>query len=319
MITVERQVPSKIYVLDAIKRRANGNIETIEMIENLLRLAEIGYEGELKVDRLWSEISVPDNSILIHSYETKNDFGNSHQIDTLFVCPNYIVILEIKNLTGYIWYEKEKNQFLRRKKNGEVESFQSPIEQVIRHADFIERTVERLGLTVPIYKMVLIAEPSTVIGPVPTDPSIIHAVGLPSKIKELNIQYERRKALPKVHYELLSNHILDRLNPTIYKPRFEIPPLRKGALCLCGNNMKFDYGKFICSCGIKSRDPLYQGLHDYRFLYSEWITNSEFRSFFNIKNQALVSKVLARLNFQYKGSTKSRKYKIPKDILKRID
>ncbi|WP_168193818.1 nuclease-related domain-containing protein [Lysinibacillus sp. SGAir0095] len=313
MLIIDRNLSSKIIVLDALKRRIDVNHPRYEYVTSLLRRAEIGYRGELKVDRLWKELTVPTNSLLIHSYEIRNDFGNLHQIDTLFLCPHFMFILEIKNVSGKIWYEKDKHQFLRMNRIGEIESFQSPFDQVQRHADMIERIVERLGLTLPIHKAVVIAESSTIIGDVPKEFPIFHAIGLPIELKKLLLKYSLSELSP-VHYEMLINNLRTLHKPSIYVPRFEIPPLHKGAICRCGRRMAYNFGKFVCTCGMTSKEPLYQGLHDYRVLSSEWITNRAFRDFFFIESEHSVSKLLKRMNFDSKGSTRNRNYLIPEDI-----
>ncbi|TSI11318.1 NERD domain-containing protein [Lysinibacillus sp. BW-2-10] len=299
---IERKLPSKILVLDALNRRAPN-----ETVSNLLKRAVIGYEGELKVDRVWEEIGLSHESLLYHNYET-----NKHQIDTLFVSRHFIFVVEIKTVSGYIWYEKEKHQFLRKRKSGEIESFQSPIEQVKRNADMIERVVEGLGLSMPIYKAVVIAEPSTVIGRIPDEIPIFHAIGLRSEIKKLLLRYSTN-LLPTVHFELLVDCLMKLYQPSKYWPRFELPPIRKGALCTCGRVMTYKRG-FICVCGNKSNAALLQGLHDYRVLISEWITNREFRDFFFIESEDAANKLMKRMQFTHKGSTRDRRYLIPKDI-----
>ncbi|KGR76219.1 nuclease-related domain-containing protein [Ureibacillus manganicus] len=290
MHLVERTIPSKIIVLDALNRRAPS-----ELIEKLLRRAEIGFRGEIKVDPLCNEMILPQNSILFHNYES-----NNHQLDTLFVCEHFILILEIKNISGFIWYEEEKHQFLSKKKSGEVESFQSPIEQVKRNGDFIEGVVERLGLTVPIQKAVVIAEPSTVIGKIPYEIPIFHAIGLRTEVNKLLLKYPK-PFMAKIHFELLTDELIRMYLPGIYKPKFEIPSIRKGAICICGGTMRYQSGKFVCSCGNVTKEALYQGLHDYRVLFNEWISNKEFREFFMIDSPNLVNKLLVRMKQDYKG------------------
>ncbi|WP_052130324.1 nuclease-related domain-containing protein [Ureibacillus sinduriensis] len=313
MFIIDRTLSSKIMVLDALKRRTDERHPKYEFIASLLRRAEIGYRGEIKVDRMWKEITVPNNALLIHSFETKNEVGNPHQIDTLFICPHFIFILEIKNISGFIWYEKNKHQLLRKKGNGEVESFHSPLDQVQRHAELIERIIGRFGYTLPVHKAVIIAESSTIIGHVPNETPIFHAIGLPSEVKKLLLKYSDF-ALPQLHYEQLTNYFRSIHKPSIYVPNFEVPPLCKGAICSCGNRMEYNHGRFLCICGIQSKEPLFQGLHDYRVLFDEWITNRAFREFFFIDNEGLVNKILKRLGFYYEGKTKSRRYLIPSDV-----
>lgn len=310
---MERTTTSKIVFLDALFRRVHPNDENKEWIGSLLHKAKFGQKGEERVDRIIKEIQLPSNSCLFNGYEIINDIGNTHQMDTLFVCPHFIFILEIKNVTGYIWYEQEKHQFLRKNLNGEITSFQSPFDQVKRHSDVIERIVERIGLSIPIYKAVVIAEPSTIIGEVLTDMPIFHAVGLPSEFKRLLLKHSNFQ-LAKSHYELLVETLKSLHLQKVYQPQFEIPPIRKGALCECGQVMTFSKGKFVCSCGIKSKEPFYQGLHDYRILFNEWITNRAFRDFFLIGSGDAANKLLKRMGLFYEGQKSARKYLIPENI-----
>ncbi|MFC7685243.1 hypothetical protein ACFQU5_04630 [Ureibacillus sp. GCM10028918] len=65
---------------------------------------------------------------------------------------------------------------------------------------------------------------------------------------------------------------------------------------------------------MNSKEPLYQGLHDYRVLFDEWITNRAFREFFFIESGDTANKLLKRMKFYYEGSNKGRRYIIPKDV-----
>jgi len=299
-------------VLEVLKRRAHIEFN-LSMIERLIERARIGFEGEKRVDRIWQELNLPPHSLLIHSFECENEFGFSHQMDSLFVNRFFLLVLEIKTVTGYIYYDEKKHQLIREKRNGEIESFQSPIDQVNRHADFLERFGLQLGLTYPVEKAVVIAEPSCIIGQVPDEVPVFHASGLSTKLKRWFEKHNHNK-LPDKYFKLLTESIVNLHNPKIYKPRFSIPPIQKGALCYCRRVMKYNQGKFECVCGVRSKEPLYQGLSDYRCLISQWITNKEFREFFQIDNEVLVNKLLKRLNFYYEGSTKSRRYLIPEDV-----
>lgn len=243
MFLVERKLPSKIVVLDVLNRRAPN-----ELIARLLKRAEIGYKGELKVDSLWQEIDLPERGLLFHNYETVG-----HQLDTLYICEHFIIVLEIKNVSGMIWYEDDKYQFLRKKISGEIESFQSPFEQVARNANFVEKVVERLGLSIPIHKAVIIAEPSTIIGKVSGDIPIFHAIGLRTELNKLLLKYAM-PSMGEMHLQLLWDELTQLYQRGHYKPRFDIPPIRKGAICTCGSTMKYKHGKFICHCGVRSND-----------------------------------------------------------------
>ena len=121
--------------------------------------------------------------------------------------------------------------------------------------------------------------------------------------------------LNMVTMDFIRKEMLKRYEPAKWQHPFSDVKIRNGALCQCGMKMTYTYGKFICPCGTISKEALFQGLHDYRVLYSEYITNKAFRTFFEVDNLQLVNKLFKRLGFPYEGSTKSRKYFIPADIL----
>lgn len=201
LIIIYRTFPSKIIFLDAMKRRTDERHTKYEFIASLLRRAETGSRGEMKVDQMGKDITVPHYALLIHSFETRNE----------------------------------------------------------------------------------------IIGHIPNEVPVCHAIGLPSEVKKLLLKYSDF-ALPQLHYEKLINYFQNSHKPSIYVPSFEIPPLYKGAICSRGNRMEYNDGKFSCIGGIESKEPLYQGLHDYRVLFDEWMTNRAFREFFFIDNVGLVNK-----------------------------
>ncbi|WP_391367865.1 nuclease-related domain-containing protein [Lysinibacillus sp. KU-BSD001] len=70
-------------------------------------------------------------STLFHAYSFCLN-GFSYQVDTVFVCKQFMLILEIKNMVGEIHFDEEKHQFIRIKQDGKVEGFRNPINQVKR-------------------------------------------------------------------------------------------------------------------------------------------------------------------------------------------
>ncbi|MFP3918161.1 nuclease-related domain-containing protein [Lysinibacillus telephonicus] len=81
------------------------------MISGLLKRAEIGYKGELRVDAYWHEIDLPENTFLFHNYETLG-----HQIDTLLACEYFILIIEIKMFQVLFGMKKTSISLYVRKK-----------------------------------------------------------------------------------------------------------------------------------------------------------------------------------------------------------
>ena len=118
--------------------------------------------------------------------------------------------------------------------------------------------------------------------------------------------------------DLIQQELLNRHEPHKWQHPFGQVMIRSGALCACDKVMQYRQGKFMCPCGIKSSEALRQGLHDYRLLVSEWITNRELRQFFHINSADAANKILKRMDFYYEGSTSARRYLIPEDVWRKF-
>lgn len=304
MLLMERSTPQKLTILTTFQRRVDRTLE------EQLKVVTIGYEGEKRVDRYWKEIA--GEYVLFHNFEGMNDVGGSHQIDTIFLCPQFLLVLEIKNMTGNLTIDADKHQLLRIRKTGEIDSFLNPINQVMRHQQYMKRIVERLGIQLPVCSGIIMAHQSAVIGDMPNDVPIFHVSGLAMFIQKMYQQHPR--SIAPQHVELIGETLVTMHKPRDWTYPVEIGKVRKGALCGEGHVMKYKSGKFVCFCGEKGVQPLYQGLHDYRLLISEWITNKDFRDFFMIDSSDKANKLLRKLNFYYEGTNKGRRYLIPKEV-----
>ncbi|QCR31364.1 nuclease-related domain-containing protein [Lysinibacillus sp. SGAir0095] len=99
MEILKRQKSSKLINLEALLRRLPENEQadySFYMEQYIVQRK--GYDGELWVDQLWNELTIPCRYNLFHSYETINSAGYSHQIDTLLLTPHFIWLIEIKNI-----------------------------------------------------------------------------------------------------------------------------------------------------------------------------------------------------------------------------
>lgn len=319
MLIGEREMSSKMIVLESLLRRLDDDFE-YEYWKSLYNRLKFGYEGELRVDREWQEMIIPSNYYLYHNFETENEWGNSHQIDSLFICRHFILLLEIKNIGGQIEFDQVKHQFIRTRSDGTKESFSNPIDQIERHERFFRHNLVKWDISIPIEYAIVLAQPSTIIGVTPKNVSIFHLSGLQTRVQNLFKKYPQSR-ITQEQLEMLNVNLLAIQKRIIWKPNIDRSKLRKGVLCKeCKYNsvMEFKYGRFVCPvCNLKSKDALYEALHDYRLIYKPWITNREFKIFFNVSSSNTVNKMLKRLGFEYEGVNRGRIYFIPEDILKK--
>lgn len=314
MIVLERSVPYNLIVLDALLRRGNLIDSELEYYLDLYTNLKVGLEGELLVDREWDELDIPLEYSLFHNYETVNEYGKSHQIDTLFMNKHFIWLLEIKNISGILNIDEEKSQFIRTKFDGSFDSYTNPVEQIERHARFIRRTFKKWRINIPVETAIIIVKDSTIIGDVPKTVSIFHKSGMQSKINGLFQKYPNTY-LSDHHFKVIQMKLMEMYQRKKWRPVIENENIKKGVLCKnCAyqNMMKFKYGAFVCSvCNTKSKDDLLKALIDYRYLFDEWVSNSELRTFLGIESRYSVTRLIKSFNLEFEGDYKSRKYKMP--------
>ncbi|WP_332651171.1 nuclease-related domain-containing protein [Lysinibacillus sp. 54212] len=312
MIILKRGIPSKLRVLESLLRRGQLNEDQKQLFENQLWRVEIGYIGECRADEFWEDLAWSEPHFLFHDYETVNSRGYSHQIDSIFLNQNFVFITELKHISGILQFDQQTHQFTRMKKDGQLESFLNPFDQVERHQAYIQSIVWKVGLELPVISGVIITQQSAVIQNVPQDALIFQLSGLSSKMKQLKKHFPTKISVEQL--TLLKEELLHQHCSKIRRPMIENIPIQKGALCKNGHVMQYAQGKFKCSCGEKSRHALIEGLHDYKLLIQPTITNAQFRDFFSIPSIHAASKILKRLDLPYQGEFKNRVYTIPDDL-----
>lgn len=315
MIILERALPNKLEVLEALLRRLPENDVDFEYYHDLYKRAKSGFDGEQKVDNEWNEIHKHKNHYLLHNLELRKEIGASHQIDTLYICPHFMVVLEIKNISGRIDFEQSKHQFIRTREDGIIQGFFNPIDQARRHV----RLLQSFNFQLPIEYAIVIANPSTIIGAIPKNAPILHASGLQDLINSLTQKYANHH-MSKDKLLNIVNKLLQLHSPSKWLLDIDLNKLRKGIYCeKCDYKREMEYsrGAWKCDkCSYESDQVLLQALNDYRLLISNKITNREFRDFINMKSRNIATRILRKLELPFEGpSNKYRVYTIPENIM----
>ena len=305
---------SKHYLYTEVlaKRILPGDMEASAIQQQLHRL-EAGFAGEMKLKQTLSDHYFKTDHHIFYNFECMNDNGFSHQMDTILVTPYFIVIFEVKLLSGVLFYKPAQHEFYRIH-NEKRENFRNPLDQVYRHQLFLEQCLRKWQITIPVYFAVVIANQQAVLDESLENFPIFHISGVPNFIENLY------RNTTKSHANM--NLIVAKLKK-LYQ---SLPPRRsislnrskKGVLCKeCDyeNVMVYHYGTFTCgACRAKSRDVLFETLYHYRILISEKITNKQFREFCGIHSLQAASKLLVRLGLERHGTKKGTYYIIPEKI-----
>lgn len=74
------------------------------------------------------EIYLQQAYYLLHDLEFKGKGGLTYQIDTLLMTQYFILVLEIKNISGRVDFMAENHQFIRVTSDGRVDGFRNPLD-----------------------------------------------------------------------------------------------------------------------------------------------------------------------------------------------
>lgn len=320
MLMIERKIPHKQLILETIVRRMHTTDQDYRYYQELLGRIRAEFSGEQRVDREWKEIDIPCRYYLFHDLELNNDVGSTHQMDTLFICPYFVFVIEVKNIVGRIDFSKENHQFTRTTSDGRVDGFKNPFDQVQRHTRFLRKIFHEKGIQIPIVHAVISANPNMIMTHSLVTQPIFHVSGLVHKLEQLFYQYQE-VLLDEKQLKQLARKLAKMHTPRRWQLDIEWAKLRKGVLCPnCAYQtvMHYEYGQWFCGkCKGSDNKALFVAMHDYRIMEGDLISNRQFRDFFGIISAKTVYNTLKLLDFEKTGGNKNRRYVIPEDVLTR--
>jgi ribosomal protein L37AE/L43A len=312
MISKKRSIPLSILKLQALLRRIPSTHPKFLMIKENLSKRLAGYKGEQSIDYPLSFLSEKDYYVL-HDLRL---FDSTHyfQIDTLVICSNFIIILEVKNIAGTIYFDQDFHQLIRTQ-DGKETVLKDPLIQTSRQEQQLKKWLFKNNLSkVPILSLVVISNSNTLIRTAPENydlkQKVINHHFLSTKIDQLKkdapdeklSEKEMKKIIKKLQKEHtpLEQSILDQ-----YEIQYD--EILKGVICpLCQHlSMRRVHGTWMCErCKHKVKDAHISALKDYYFLFGSEITNQKVRDFLLIASPYLSSRLLHSMNLTKDGTKK---------------
>lgn len=317
MIIKKRKIPLIILRLRAVLGRISSRHPEFPKIKEELLKREAGYRGESSLDYPLSFLD-ENKYHIFHDLRLK-DTSSFFQIDTLLLTKNYLIILEVKNIGGTLYFDHHFKQLIQTNHNGKERGYSYPITQLKRHELQLERWLSTHRLEqLPITSFVVISNPQSIIRTDPESRRILHQVIHKEELPENLIQLEKaiptmqldEKDLKKVSKKLLKHHhepeqsILERFQLTK-------KDIQKGVICpKCRYiGMKRCHGYWAClNCKMKSKNEHTQAIKEYRLLFHPTITNSQLRDFLKIDSADRAKRLLKSMTIPYVGDNKGRKY-----------
>lgn len=321
MICKDHDEPIKLWKLESLVGRVQNDLQVFPEIEESLRIVSIGDRGERSLDYYIVLIESPD---LLCFHDLRLPRGDYFfQIDTTLVTPRFILLVEVKSLSGDIYFDLETKQMIR-VLNGISEKFPNPVLQVLQQKHQLEQfLIAHHFPDIPIYTLVVSASRKGILHIKPND--TFH-LGNVINIQEFIFKYQKineSNAQPvwnDSHLQAVQDLFLREHTPVqvdlMNQFGLTLNDLKKGVRCpVCKRlGVKRKHGSWLCQCSATSKDAHISGLRDYALLVDEWITNKEARDFLGIENREVSKYLLAQLNVPKFGKGKGMKYQIGKLI-----
>ncbi|MFE8701376.1 nuclease-related domain-containing protein [Cytobacillus sp. FJAT-54145] len=239
-------------------------------------------------------------------------------MDTLILSPYFLLILEIKNISGTVLFDNYFQQMLRTI-NGIEEGFPDPLLQAKRQKIQLAHWLTNQHFAdIPIEYLIVFSNPSTILKTNPNNKvplqRVCHAAHLTEKIEHFSNLYREekfsQKTLKKFTRTLLKNHTVAA--PNTYE--VSSSDIISGVECPTCNYIPMSYyrGNWLCPlCKTKSNTAQHQAVLDYFLLIEPTITNQQLRKFINLPSPFICSRILSSMKLKYSGNGKGRVYHSP--------
>ncbi|WP_165766880.1 nuclease-related domain-containing protein [Fictibacillus aquaticus] len=290
-------------------------------IESDFGRLEAGYKGELSL--LYELKMLPQNGhITLFNIRMTNNGFHFFQVDVLLFTETYALIIEVKNISGTVYFDDMHDQMIRYKKDGTEECFPDPINQVlIQEYHFRDWLKQKKLQQLPVESLVVFTNPQTIIkfsdkyNPA-LKLKVIRKRILPLKIDEFSKKYQdailSAKELKKVSSQLQkyhTEHFPDILD--IYK--IKASEILTGVQCpnCLGLPMKRSQGYWLCQrCGCFDAKAHETAFNDFGLLISSLISNGQARNFLQLQSPSITKRLLKKMNYKSEGRGNSLKYAI---------
>jgi hypothetical protein len=318
IIIKPRIKPIRITVNEALLRRLPANHYKREVIKGDLLKRKAGFRGEQSLDYYFSFLSDEDFYFL---HDLRLPYRHHFfQIDTLILTSYFLLIIEVKNISGTLLFDRTFNQLIRTK-GDKTEGFADPISQVSRHQYQLGQWMKSMQLTpLPIESIVVMSNPAGIIktenkvAELQVQKKVIHAEQLMHFITNLrnvhNKEILSRKLIKKLNKMLLKSHTPPNID---IHSSYQIPisDIKTGVQCsecLFTPLQKARFGWPCPHCKTILKDGHIQAVEDYFLLISPTINNRQCRDFLHLSSDDTAYRILTSMNLSHNGKTKGRVY-----------
>ncbi|RDI41379.1 nuclease-related domain-containing protein [Falsibacillus pallidus] len=322
MIVKQLTVPIQIRKLEALLNRFPIHDERRERIFSDYQKAYSGYIGEKAMQYPLSYLD-PERYLIFHDIRLK---AGEHffQIDILILSTKFILISEVKNITGRLFLDHEHKQLIRTIDDKE-ESFTYPIDQLTLQQIQLKKWLHQHSFPLlPIEGLVVFTNESSILTSSKPHEKIIKKSSFIHKMLDLEKRFNQVPDYSE-NINTLSDTILQNHTPQnkslLQKYQISKDELITGIQCPNCQQfaMKRSYKYFNCSqCRSSSKSAYLKALEEYVLLFDSLLTNKQGREFLEIKSPDLMQRILREISAERFGVNKSTSYRICLEALGKL-
>lgn len=321
MIMKEKSISLKAIGLEALLRRLPEHHARYADIENELRKTQAGENGERILANVFQQYQFPFKHYVFHDVNLQST--GKFQMDTLFLCQQGAVILEVKNIAGRISFPEMQNQLTRTLENGQIDAFECPSVQLERNKMLLEDWFYAHHMPIPIYQAAVFPRPHQQFENLRKDLTLLFPLEIPVFLRRLNSFHSAIDAseLTDIANKITNAH--REYDPFPLSNRFGIQPseLISGVRCMqCGfHGMKSVYNGWGCpKCGYVDANAHVQAVLDYFMLIDFRVSNKECRQFLRLECRQKAKRIFMQLGIPSEGENKGRFYVADLNLIRKL-
>ncbi|MGM9921292.1 MAG: nuclease-related domain-containing protein [Bhargavaea sp.] len=313
----KRNIPERLAALAVLESRVSDRHPAYERIRADLEMRLAGYAGEKKADFYLEEARLKEKPVVLKDVMIPSG-GKQVQVDTLVLHPAFVLVLEVKNMTGELYFDDATGQFYR-VINGVREGMRNPEDQLNRAVTATERFLASIELPVRVHGAIVLASYNGLVAKGPVSRPIFPVDRLPGHVEKL--EEENRAVLKRrdIQFVIDALNLLDREKQDQYFKWYKLEKLdvKQGVRCpTCFNvGMERGHGRWICkNCDIQSHDAHLAALQEYRLLYGEHITVKAMMSFLCLNSKQATLRLCSTIGLRDHEKKRYKVFTIPKRL-----
>lgn len=172
MIQKEFRSSPKMHILKKLYARLHSEEIKVRIQQDIAKIEAGDFGEEIVAKRL----NTYKNAIDIHIFHDVMLYQNGlFQIDFLIVTSSCIIILEVKNISGHIYFTQNPQQLIRKIKGQPDQKFRSPETQIQKYIKQLEIWNYSHQYNIPIYGAVVFPTLSSIVN---SDNTMTHILDL---------------------------------------------------------------------------------------------------------------------------------------------